>query len=97
MSQTEVVMKHFNRAYTLTPREARANYRIESLSSVISQLNKHLKVAGFKIVKTWKLDVTNAKYAEYKRIVWIGEEVLNGQTMPSFSYHSVLCSILLQC
>ena len=67
MSQTEKVMKHFNRAYTLTPREARANYRIESLSSVISKLNKYLKVAGFKIVKTWKMDVTGAKYAEYCR------------------------------
>lgn len=78
MSQTEAVMKHFNRAYTLTPREARANYRIESLSSVISKLNKDIIKVGFKIVKTWKLDVTNAKYAEYKRIVWIGEEVLNG-------------------
>jgi hypothetical protein len=69
MSQTEAVMKHFNRAYTLTPREARANYRIESLSSVVSKLNKDLKIAGFKIVKTWKLDVTDAKYAEYKREV----------------------------
>ena len=78
MSQTEAVMKHFNRAYTLTPREARANYRIESLSSVISKLNKYILKAGFKIVKTWKLDVTGTKYAEYKRIVWIGKEVLNG-------------------
>ena len=78
MSQTECVMRHFNKAYTLTPREARSNYRIESLSSVVSKLNKYLKVAGFRIVKTWRMDVTGAKYAEYKRIVWIGEEVLNG-------------------
>ena len=73
MSQTECVMKHFNRAYTLTPREARANYRIESLSSVVSKLNKYLKIAGFKIVKTWRMDVTGAKYAEYCR-----KEILNG-------------------
>ena len=59
MSQTEVVMKHFNKAYTLTPREARANYRIESLSSVVS--------------KTWRMDVTGTKYAEYCR-----KEILNG-------------------
>ena len=67
MSQTEAVMKHFNRAYTLTPREARANYRIESLSSVISKLNKHLKIAGYKIIKTWRMDVTHTRYAEYTR------------------------------
>ena len=73
MSQTEVVMKHFNKAYTLTPREARANYRIESLSSVVSKLNKYLKVSGYKIIKDWRMDVTGARYAEYCR-----KEILNG-------------------
>ena len=67
MSQTKIVSDHFNKAYTLTPREARANYRIESLSSVVSKLNKELWATGMHIVKTWKMDVTGAKYAEYCR------------------------------
>jgi hypothetical protein len=67
MSQTKTVNNHFNKAYTLTPREARANYRIESLSSVVSKLNKELLAEGMRVVKTWKMDVTGAKYAEYCR------------------------------
>ena len=67
MSQTKIVSDHFNKAYTLTPTEARRNYRIESLSSVISKLNKELKLVGLVITKSMKMDITGKRYAEYCR------------------------------
>lgn len=68
MSQTKIVSDHFNKAYTLTPTEARRNYRIESLSSVISKLNKDLQEVGMRITKNFKMDITGKRYAEYKRV-----------------------------
>lgn len=63
MTQSSQVLSHFKRAKILTPREARSNYRIESLSSVVSSINKAMGIPT--ITKAWKLDVTGARYAEY--------------------------------
>ena len=66
MTQSTQVLEHFKKARILTPREARSNYRIESLSSVVSSINKAMGIPT--ITKAWKTDVTGAKYAEYYMI-----------------------------